>query len=184
MKGELKNLSLSVGEEMNVTVEFKGYPKVKTEVRKNKETSVEHKTTETTLTIRKTVVKEDSGNYTIRIYNEFGQDTKSFDLKVIVVAKEKPEKPEEVIVKKVEQESVTIEWKRSESCEKYSIEKMERQTGQWNKVADVDSEINTYCVQKLKEGHEYLFKVTAENTIGKSEGAVSPPVILSTSLGN
>ena len=52
-------------------------------------------------------------------------------------------------------------------CSGYRVEKFDVEKGKWEKVADVQG---TKCkVPKLQEGHQYKFRVIAENKNGDSE---------------
>lgn len=46
------------------------------------------------------------------------------------------------------------------------------------KVAEVSKDVSTYCVQKLQEDNEYMFRVFAENPVGTSEPLESEPIVL------
>lgn len=94
---------------------------------------------------------------------------------------DKPSAPDGLEVKKIETESVTIAWKPpaddgGADVLKYSIEKFEPGVENWAKVADVDSEITTYCIQKLQEGSEYMFRVFCYNEAGMGEAVISPAI--------
>lgn len=52
---------------------------------------------------------------------------------------------------------------------KYSIEKCEVEKQEWTKVADVETDVRSYCVQKLREDSTYMFRVVANNPVGASE---------------
>lgn len=61
---------------------------------------------------------------------------------------------------------------------RYSIEKCDSKKKIWMKVAEVESDVMTYCVQKLQENAEYMFRVFAENPVGMSEPLESEMVSL------
>jgi len=46
----------------------------------------------------------------------------------------------------------------------------------WTSVGKTEADITSYCVQNLKEQKEYVFRVIAENAVGKSEPLTSDPV--------
>lgn len=92
-------------------------------------------------------------------------------------------------MREISRESVTIEWKPplddgGLELTKYAIEKHEPDTNKWVKVADVDKDVDTYCIQRLNENCEYLFRVMAQNPIGFSEALESEPIVIKTALGN
>lgn len=51
----------------------------------------------------------------------------------------------------------------------YIIEKRDAKRNTWAPVEKVTGLTNTYAVQKLLEGNEYYFRVSAENDIGQGE---------------
>lgn len=53
----------------------------------------------------------------------------------------------------------------------------------WIKVADVDKDIESFCVQKLQLEVEYIFRVIAKNIVGASEPLESEPVKTRMSYG-
>lgn len=53
------------------------------------------------------------------------------------------------------------------ACSGYRVEKFDVEKGKWEKVAEVQG---TKCkVPKLQEGHQYKFRIIAENKNGDSE---------------
>lgn len=102
---------------------------------------------------------------------------------------DKPSKPEgPVILREISRESVTIEWKPplddgGLELTKYAVEKLEPQLAQWERVADVDRYINSYCVQRLNENCEYMFRVIALNPVGASDALESDPIVIKHALG-
>lgn len=92
------------------------------------------------------------------------------------------------MLREISRESVTIEWKPplddgGLELTKYAIEKHEPDTNQWVKVADVDKDVDTYCIQRLNENCEYMFRVMAQNPVGFSEALESEPIVIKTALG-
>lgn len=61
---------------------------------------------------------------------------------------------------------------------RYAIEKRDPEKQVWTRVADVDKDVITYCIQKLNENCEYLFRVMAQNPVGYSEALESEPVVI------
>ena len=102
---------------------------------------------------------------------------------------DKPSKPEgPVVLKEISRESVTIEWKPplddgGLDLIKYAIEKHEPEIDEWVKVAEVNKDIETYCIQKLNENCEYMFRVMAQNPVGISEALESEPIVIKNALG-
>lgn len=93
-----------------------------------------------------------------------------------------------MVLRGLSRESVTIEWKPPLDdgglpLTKYAIERREGDVDSWVKVADVDRDVDTYCVQRLNENSEYMFRVMAQNPIGCSDALESGPIIIKTALG-
>lgn len=66
----------------------------------------------------------------------------------------------------------------------YYIEKLESSQKQWQKVAEVGPDVNSFMVQELLEGHEYFFRVFAQNAIGVSAALeISETCILQSPFG-
>lgn len=77
---------------------------------------------------------------------------------------------------------MTLTWRPSEDdggdkISKYVIEKREMWKSTWSAVTTVEPSITSYCAQNLKEGQEYVFRVMAENNVGKSSPLESDGVI-------
>jgi len=95
---------------------------------------------------------------------------------------DKPSQPEgPMVVRDIRRDTVTIEWKPPADdggleISKYSVEKFEKDIGIWTKVADVSKEVDSYCVQRLQEDSEYMFRVFAQNPVGVSEPLQSSPI--------
>ena len=51
----------------------------------------------------------------------------------------------------------------------YKVEKRDAKKNTWTKVGDTDANTLTIKATKLMEGHEYYFRVVAENAIGVSD---------------
>lgn len=83
----------------------------------------------------------------------------------------------------VRKDSVILEWKPSPDdggvdIMKYFIEKCGTDKMIWSKVAEVDKSIDSYCIQKLQENAQYMFRVIAVNPIGLSEPCESEAVTI------
>ncbi|GFS00827.1 titin [Elysia marginata] len=77
--------------------------------------------------------------------------------------------------------SVTLTWRPSEDdggdmISGYILERKEAWKTSWSPVTEVSPDITSYCVQKLREGQEYVFRVMAENSIGRSKPLESDSV--------
>ncbi|CAM4765861.1 unnamed protein product [Rotaria magnacalcarata] len=125
-------------------------------------------------------VRADTGRYVIRLVNSSG--TEIADCEVIVLAPpSRPQKP--LAVKAITKSSVTLEWgppldNGGKEITNYVVEKRDRKTGDWVRCNDLITGTQI-TVTKLKEGHEYDFRVMAENINGISEPLViETPVLI------
>lgn len=67
----------------------------------------------------------------------------------------------------------------------YIVEKRDARRNIWTQVEKVTGLTNTYAVQKLLEGNEYYFRVSAENEIGQGEPAeMEAPIMAKSPFGN
>nr|CAD7423859.1 unnamed protein product [Timema monikensis] len=177
---------LRVTNQWKVEVKFTGYPKPTVkwtkgskELPSTKHCSVYIDESSSTVAIY-SLKKEDTGIYNITVQNEAGSASYEFNLRVI----DKPSKPEgPIVVKDIRKDTVTIEWKPPADdggleLSKYSVEKCELEKMVWMKVADVEKDVSSYCVQKLREDAEYMFRVIAENPVGSSEALESDTVTI------
>lgn len=150
----------------------------------SKERSIKIEKTSSTFTIS-SLERSDSGRYVIIAKNAAGSSQVELTLKVI----DKPSKPEgPMLFREISTEAVVIEWKPPTDdggleISQYSIEKCDPSQKAWIKVADVDSEIESYCIQKLLDSAQYLFRVVASNSIGSSEPLESDPITIMKNLG-
>lgn len=51
------------------------------------------------------------------------------------------------------------------------------------KVVDIDKEVENFCVHKLQQNAEYMFRIIARNAVGASEPLESETVQMRTSFG-
>ena len=85
-----------------------------------------------------------------------------------------PSAPENLKVKDVKSDTVSLEWSPSKSdggspILGYAIEKRDAGRQQWVRVTRVGPQETEYTVPKLLEGRGYTFRVMAENAEGLSE---------------
>lgn len=128
--------------------------------------------------------RSDSGKYTIEAKNKAGVVSVELMLNVI----DKPDKPEAVEVKEIKKDAVVIAWRPpiddgGLEITKYSIEKCDPENMVWIKVAEVERQIDSYCVQKLLANAQYIFRIMALNPIGVSEPIESEPVTIRVKIG-
>uniref|UniRef100_A0A7E4VU92 non-specific serine/threonine protein kinase n=1 Tax=Panagrellus redivivus TaxID=6233 RepID=A0A7E4VU92_PANRE len=118
--------------------------------------------------------RSDSGNYVLNIKNEVGEDTGVFE----IVVQDRPSPPKgPLVVDNVTKESCTLAWNPPEDdggseLTNYVVERREIKSKSWVPVSTfvVGTQIT---VPKLHEGHEYEFRVSAENALGRSDPLVT-----------
>ncbi|CAF5213438.1 unnamed protein product, partial [Rotaria magnacalcarata] len=109
-------------------------------------------------------VRADTGKYLIRLVNDSGSDTAECEV-IVLGPPSKPRGPLEV--KGVTKSSVTLAWSPpkdsgGKEITNYVVEKRDKKSGDWVRCND-PIEGTEITVSKLKEGHEYEFRVMAEN---------------------
>uniref|UniRef100_A0A8D8SBW9 Titin n=1 Tax=Cacopsylla melanoneura TaxID=428564 RepID=A0A8D8SBW9_9HEMI len=173
----LKSQRLSVKSQWKVEVKYFGYPRPEISWRKNSAVlSTESKTCrifideETSTIAIYSVSREDSGTYTVTATNGAGSTSLDLSLQVL----DKPSRPDTLAIQDVGVDSVTLAWTPplddgGVSVTKYILEKCDKDKMVWGKVTDVDADISSYTIQKLKQNAEYMFRVVAQNPIGTSE---------------
>lgn len=181
---KLISQSLRVQSQYEVFATISGYPQPKVHWFKDNikiDTSEEfytETTTTTTKLIIKSIERQHSGKFTVKAKNNAGVSV--VDLSVTVI--DKPSKPEgPLLFREISEEAVVLEWKAPEDdggldIQQYSIEKCDPNQKAWIKIADVDKNIESYCIQNLIENAQYIFRVIAKNPIGSSEPLESEPV--------
>lgn len=184
--------NLRVSQDFEITANVvSGFPKPKLSwhrdtIRLENDDEYEIETTETFTKLRiKSIERLHSGKYTVKAKNSAGCCVIDCTLTVI----DKPSKPEgPLLIKEVQDEQLVIEWRPPEDdggleIQKYSIEKCDPNQKAWIKVADVDKNIESYCIQKLVENSQYLFRIIAKNPIGSSDPLESDPVTIKRVMG-
>ena len=96
---------------------------------------------------------------------------------------DKPSPPQNLQVTEQFKDFITIAWDIPESdggspITGYIVEKCDVKRKSWVNAGRVDAKTLTLKVTKLVEGNEYMFRVYAENDIGKSDpGEIEQPVM-------
>ncbi|CAH1802732.1 unnamed protein product [Owenia fusiformis] len=120
------------------------------------------------LSVRNTT-KADTGVYRIVVENQVGSENAAFEFQV----QDKPPAPASIRVSKILADSVDLEWEAPEGdcgdLKGYVIEKREASRNVWTTVSSVRERERNYTVDRLMEGTEYYFRVSAENHVGIGE---------------
>ena len=183
---ELINQTLKVNEQWKVKLRVSGYPhpditwkKDKTLLTSSKHTYYYSDEMSTNIVIY-SLERNDTATYTVIAENSAGFAEKEIKLRVV----DKPTPPQGPMgITNIEMESATISWHPplddgGVELTKYLIEKYEISSMTWTKVADVETSVTSYTVQQLQTNAEYIFRVYAQNSIGKSEPLESEKVSL------
>uniref|UniRef100_A0A182P3R5 Titin n=1 Tax=Anopheles epiroticus TaxID=199890 RepID=A0A182P3R5_9DIPT len=176
---------LRVGDEWKVVAEFTGYPAPELIWYREEEkftSTAEHTIVtvgQSTTIVISSLDRSHTGKYTVEARNAAGSATVELTLKVI----DKPSKPEgPIVVRELSPEAVVIEWKPPSDdggleISQFTIEKCDdANKNAWIKVADVQRNIKSYCIQKLIDSTQYHFRVIAQNPVGCSEPLESATV--------
>ncbi|CAF0846330.1 unnamed protein product [Brachionus calyciflorus] len=175
-KLSLKPVTVKAGQTINVEANFIAEPQPTGAWSIEGKEIVQDDRTSFTLGAKNTKVvitnakRSDTGKYTIKLTNSSGSDTASVEV-CVLSAPGRPNGPIEV--KDVKKDSATITWKKPDDdggkeIGSYIVEKRDKKTDKWERVSDF-VQGNSFTVPKLKEGHDYDFRVIAENQNGLSE---------------
>lgn len=184
-------LTLRTDSTLTLTSSFSGFPQP--EIKWYKETEEITETTErisiqtsktTSTMVCKKLTRKDSGKYKVVATNKYGSSTAEVTVKVI----DKPSRPLSLEVKTIKKDSIKLEWTPpiddgGLDVLQYTLEKCDLTKNIWVKVSDFEKDINSYCVQKLSENSQYLFRVVASNPIGSSEPTESEAVLIESKFG-
>ncbi|CAJ0936046.1 unnamed protein product, partial [Mesorhabditis belari] len=114
--------------------------------------------------------REQSGTYKLKLKNDIGEDEGDFE----VVVQDRPSPPEGPLeVSDVTKDSCTLAWNPPKDdggseITNYVVEKRDIKSGTWAPVSNFVA--GTTCtVPKLQDGHEYEFRVVAQNAFGSSD---------------
>ncbi len=121
------------------------------------------------LLARKATLK-DAGSYSCTLKNDLGQD----HVKIQVTVVDRPGVPEgPLVVENVNSDGCVLKWNAPKQdggapIINYVIEKFDLKKNSWQKVSSF-CRVPTYEVSGLDEGHQYKFRVSAENIYGRSD---------------
>lgn len=114
--------------------------------------------------------RADSGNYKLKVKNELGEDEGIFE----IIVQDRPSAPTGPLeVSDVTKDSCVLNWKPPKDdggadISNYVVEKRDTRTNTWIPVSAFVTG-TSITVPKLTEGHEYEFRVMAENAFGRSD---------------
>ncbi|CAH1785273.1 unnamed protein product [Owenia fusiformis] len=175
-KRDLRDVRLKKGQSFTLDVPFTGAPAPDVIWTRNGEVikadDIVQITNSPTRSIFKNTsgVRKDTGEYKITVKNEAGEDSALINI-VVLGPPSRPEGPLEV--SDVTKDKCKLKWNPPKDdggnpIQAYKVEKYDPEYGTWEKVSDFVK--GTECtVPKLEEGHDYKFRVSAENQHGYSE---------------
>lgn len=123
--------------------------------------------------------RSESGNYTLKLKNEAGEISGSFE----VIVQDRPSTPQGPIeVTNVTKNGCILSWQPPEDdggteITNYVVEKRDLQSNTWMTVSDFVPGTSA-IVTKLAEGHQYEFRIMAENANGRSDPLNSDSSVL------
>ncbi|GLH11531.1 Titin, partial [Gryllus bimaculatus] len=162
------------GENVVIKIPFTGHPRPRMSWTKDGETiesgghfAVEVKERHAILTIRDGS-KLDSGPYRLVAENDLGMDSATISIQI----SDRPDPPRFVSVESVGHDSLALTWKPpswdgGSSITNYLVEKREHPMTSWIRVGN--TRFTTMAVTGLSPGHQYEFRVYAENVYGRSD---------------
>ncbi|XP_040159959.1 twitchin isoform X7 [Anopheles arabiensis] len=176
------------GENIEIKIPFTGFPKPRChwtlkgeQIESGSHYHIETRERHTVLTIRDGS-QLDSGTYTITIENELGQDTA--DIKIQI--SDRPDKPRNLTIDQIGLDHVTLSWlppswDGGASITNYIVEKREVPLSTWIRAGT--TRFNQLIIPHLSPGHQYEFRVFAENVYGRSEPSDQTELISLKDLG-
>lgn len=111
--------------------------------------------------------KLDSGPYRILAENKIGQDSAIINVQI----SDRPDPPRFPLVENIGTDSLSLSWKApvwdgGSNITNYMVEKREHPMSTWIRCGS--TRFTTMAIQGLTPGHEYQFRVYAENIYGRS----------------
>uniref|UniRef100_A0A3P9IPF7 Titin n=1 Tax=Oryzias latipes TaxID=8090 RepID=A0A3P9IPF7_ORYLA len=178
-----KGITVKAGGSVRIHIPFKGRPApeimwMKDEGNLTEKAVIEKAVNFTQLSID-SCDRNDSGKYTLSLTNSSGCVSEFVSVKVL----DTPGAPQNLVVKSIKKDSVTLEWDKPEHdggsrIGGYLIEMLPKGTDKWGVATNTKTCDGT--VTGLTAGAEYQFRIIAYNEKGKSEPRVlAAPVIAS-----
>ncbi|KAL1383363.1 hypothetical protein pipiens_013162 [Culex pipiens pipiens] len=176
------------GENIEIKIPFTGFPKPRChwnlkgeQIESGSHYHIETRERHTVLTIRDGS-QFDSGDYTITIENELGQDTAEIKIQI----SDRPDKPKNLSVDQIGLDHVTLSWLAPSwdggaSITNYIVEKREVPLSTWIRAGT--TRFNQLIVPHLSPGHQYEFRCFAENVYGRSDPSDQTELVSLKDLG-
>ncbi|KAG8238874.1 hypothetical protein J437_LFUL018785 [Ladona fulva] len=176
------------GENVVIKIPFTGIPKPKITWVREGETiesgghyAVERKERHAILTIRDGS-KIDSGPYRVTAENDLGMDSAIIKIQI----SDRPDPPRFPAVENIGHDSLALTWKPpmwdgGSNITNYLVEKREHPMTSWIRVGN--TRFNTMAITGLSPGHQYEFRVYAENVYGRSDPSAVSELITTKDTG-
>ncbi|ODM93780.1 Twitchin [Orchesella cincta] len=176
------------GENVVVKIPFTGVPKPKITWSKEGEKieSGAHYSVQTTerhavLTIRD-ASQIDNGPYSIIAENELGMDSAIIKIQI----SDRPDPPQHVICESIGSVDLVVSWQPprwdgGSSITSYLVEKREHPMTSWIRVGF--TRLTSIQVSGLSPGHQYQFRVYAENVYGRSDASELSQLVTTKDVG-
>ena len=139
----------------------------------------------------KGLVPDKKYNFAVIAENKAGASDAT-ETKSPTVLKKKAVKPSApvgpIVFSDIQKNSVVVAWQPSEDdggspLMGYYLEMREISKSTWSRCTTTKPDITSYCVQRLKEQQEYVFRVFAENKVGRSDALVSDSILIKSPFG-
>ncbi|KAK7113116.1 hypothetical protein V1264_012463 [Littorina saxatilis] len=121
----------------------------------------------------------EGGHYVFRIFAENDEGlSPPLESDAPVTCRRAPEKPGppsgKLRATKVTADTVTLDWlppldDGGSPLTAFIIEAMDSKAKDWSTMAEVNPEASKHTLKNLKEGEEYLFRISSQNAIGRSK---------------
>ena len=176
------------GENVVIKIPFTGVPRPRiTWMREGEKIEsgghyhVEVKERHAVLTIRD-ASRIDNGPYSITAENDLGLDSAIIKIQI----SDRPEPPKFPVVENVGTDTLLVSWKPptwdgGAAITNYLVEKREHPMTSWIRVGT--TRLTSIQATGLSPGHQYEFRVYAENVYGRSDASDVTPMVQTQSLG-
>lgn len=176
MHNNTKEITVRAGEDLKINIPYQGTPKPKVSWTKGGDDVRDDDRTK--LTVERNAVQlltkkaqlNDAGAYSCTLKNNLGSDRVLIKVNVV----DRPSQPQGPLeASNIKSDGCLLTWKLPQNeggspITNYIIEKLDTKNNQWKKISSY-CRVPNYEVAGLEEGHQYKFRVSAENAYGVSD---------------
>lgn len=178
--GGVRDITVRAGEDFSIHVPYVGFPKptaawfANDKVLDESDSRIFPKLAEDSASIIvKNSRRSDTGQYRLQLKNPSGFDTATINVRVL----DRPGKPQNLRADEFAGDALTLYWQPPKDdggseITNYVVEKKEAKAPTWTKVSSYVT-VPFVRVRNLTLGHDYEFRVIAENQYGQSEPAIT-----------